>query len=256
MNRKIKITTISVLLVVAIGLASILGVTIYQAATAAAPVTGVLGHRGGADVDLKGSSDRESLAEALGISLDELNAAYESATQEAINQAVAAGLITQAQADNLLERAGVFSFHGGGKGWLGESDIDFEALLADALGISVETLADARQQAFQIRIDQAVADGKITEEEADLLLGREALYASDAFRASMQAAFEAAVQNAVEDGVITQSQADQILNNQDGAGFLNFHGGMRPHGRHGGFDGRMPEGRDSSESGTADSDGL
>lgn len=255
MNRKIKRTTISVFLVVAIGLASILGVTIYQAATAATPVTGVLGHRGGADYDLKGSSDRESLAEALGISLDELNAAYEAAAQEAINQAVAAGLITQSQADSLLERGGVLSFHRG-KGWLGESDIDMEALLADALGISVETLADARQQAFQISIDQAVADGKITEEEADLIRGREALYSNDAFRASMQAAFEAAVQKAVEAGVITQSQADQILSNQSSSGFLDFHGGMRPHRGHGGFDKGMPEGRDSSDSGSTDSDGL
>ena len=255
MNRKIKITTISVFLVVAIGLASVLGVTIYQAATAAAPVTDVLGHRGGTDIDLKGSSDLESLADALGISVDELNAAYESATQEAINQAVAAGLITQAQADSLLERGSAFPFHRG-RSWLGESDIDFEALLADALGISVEKLADARQQAFQISIDQAVADGKITEEEADLIRGRQALYSNDAFRSSMQAAFEAAVQKAVDDGVITQSQADQILSSQSRAGFLNFHGGIRPHGGHGGFERGMLEGRDSSDSGATESDGL
>lgn len=255
MNRKINKTTISVLLVVAIGLASILGVTIYQAATAATPVAGVLGHRGGIDFELKGSSDREGLAEALGISLDELNAAYEAARQEAINQAVAAGLITQSQADSLLERESVFPFHRG-RSWLGESDIDFETLLADALGISVEALADARQQAYQNSIDQAVADGKITEEEADLIRGRQALYSSNAFRASMQAAFEAAVQKAVEDGVITQSQADQIISSQSNSGFLDFHGGMRPHRGHGGFDRGMSEGLDSSDSGSTDSDGL
>jgi hypothetical protein len=60
------------------------------------------------------------------------------------------------------------------RGWffLTGSDIDFDALLADALGVSVETLEDAYQQAFQARIDQAVADGKLTETEADLIRGR------------------------------------------------------------------------------------
>ena len=72
----------------------------------------------------------------------------------------------------------------------------------------------------------------------------------------MEAAFEAAVQQAVENGVVTQSQADPIVSSQSDGGFLDFHGGMRGSRRHGGFDGRMPEGQDSSVPSTTDSDGL
>jgi hypothetical protein len=250
-----KNKTRSIILLAALGLAAMLGVAAYRVADAAIPVASVLAHGRGFGGELKGGYDSESLATALGISVDELDAAYQTANENAINQALADGLITQDQADRLRERGTAFRFP---RGWffLTGSDIDFEALLADALGVSVETLEDAYQQADQARIDQAVADGRLTEAEADLMRGRQALFSNDAFRSSMQAAFEAAVQQAVENGVITQSQADQILSNQSGAGRLDFHGGMRGFGRHGGFDGRMPEGQDSLTPSIPDKNGL
>jgi hypothetical protein len=247
--------TRSIFLLAALAMAAILGVAAYRVADAATPVASIFPHGRGFGGGLNGGYDGESLATALGISTDELNAAYAKAKENAINQALADGLITQTQADQLSERGIAFPFLRW-RGWLSENGIDFEALLADALGISVETLQDAYQQAYQIRIDQAVADGKLTEADADLIRGRQGLFSNDAFRSSMQAAFEAAVQQALENDVITQSQADQILSSQSGAGFLNFHGGMRGPGRHGGFDGRMPEGRDSSAPSTPDNNGL
>jgi len=250
-----KNKTRSIILLAALGLAAILGVAAYRVADAATPVASVLAHGRGFGGELKGGFDSESLATALGISVDELNAGYQTANENAINQALADGLITQDQADRLRERGTAFPFHRGGF-WLSGNEIDFDALLADALGVSVETLEDAYQQAYQARIDQAVADGRLTEADADLIRGRQALFSNDAFRSSMQAAFEAAVQQAVENDVITQSQADQILSNQSGAGCLDFHGGMRGFGRHGGFDGRMLEGRDSSTPSTPDNNGL
>jgi hypothetical protein len=178
------------------------------------------------------------LAEALGITEEELDTAMNTARAGAIDQALAQGLITQAQADELKadsasRRARSLS------AWIREGDIDYEALLADALGISVDELEQAYQEAVYARIDQAVTDGRLTEEQALLAKGKYALNNDAAFQDAMSSAYEAAVQEAVANGVITQEQADLILENaalkdfgfKDGAsGLFGFD---RPE-RHGG----------------------
>jgi hypothetical protein len=235
--KRTQATTI--FLLAALGLAAVLGVSFYRTAEAASPLA-VLPHQGGFGRGMGGYGSQE-LAEALGITVEELNSAHQEATENAINQALADGLITEDQAARMLERGLAFQFHRRG-GWLGQSSTDYQVLLADALGIPVERLQEAQQQAFLTRIDQAVAGGDLTEEEADFILGQQALSSNETFRSSMQAAFEAAVQQAVAEGAITQSQADQIINrSQSGPGFLNFHGGIRGFGRHGGFGKGMPE---------------
>jgi mannitol/fructose-specific phosphotransferase system IIA component len=235
--KRTQATTI--FLLAAFGLAAVLGVSLYRTAEAASPLA-VLPHQGGFGRGMAGYSSQE-LAEALGITVEELNSAYQEATENAINQALADGLITEDQAARMLERGLAFQFHTRG-GWLGKSSSDYQVLLADALGISVERLQEAQQQAFLTRIDQAVAAGSLTEEEADFILGQQALFSNETFRSSMQAAFEAAVQQAVAEGAISQSQADQIISrSQTGPGFLNFHGGKSEFGRPGGFGKGMPE---------------
>ena len=152
------------------------------------------------------------------------------------------------------------------------SDIDYDALLAEALGISVEELQAAQQQAYSAALDQAVENGDLTAEEADLIRAQQALKASidpealqaealgmsveelqaarDAgtsmsdilteqgltsaeYRTALQAAYEAAVQQAVSDGVITQEQADLVLSSG-----MRVLPGMEPFGRDGGHGGR------------------
>jgi hypothetical protein len=194
----------------------------------------IRGLRGG----LKGGASDEDLADALGITVDELEAAYEQAYDAALTQAVDAGLITQAQADQLRERSAAFPFGGRWGPWLDQSGIDFEALLADALGISVDQLDAAKAQAYMARIDQAVADGNLTQEQADLLKGEYSLYNNEDFQSTMQSSFEAAANQAVADGVITQAQADQILETNQNLfqrGFGGFGGFKGGRGRHGGF---------------------
>lgn len=189
-----------------------------------------------------GASD-ENLAAALGISVDELQAAYTAAFDKALEQAVAADLITQTQADAMKERGtGKFGMHLGG--WLGQGEIDFQALLADELGISVDELAAAESQAQASALADAVAAGTITQEQADLIQGHRALHSSDAFVTSMTDAYKAAVQSALADGTITQAQADALLNNLESNGFMGgrggmggFGGGMRGGGMHGGMGG-------------------
>ena len=175
-----------------------------------------------------GGFTNEDLASALGITLDKLTAAQKTATESVLAQAVEKDLITQAQADRLKSKGdGLFLGHMGGL--LSSSDlttagIDYEAELAKALGITVEKLQAAYTQASAIHIDQAVADGTITQDQADLMKGRTALYADAKFQASMKSAYESAVAQAVQDGVITQAQADLILANSNGLNFANPHG--------------------------------
>jgi len=182
-----------------------------------------------------GYSD-EDLATVLGISVDELTAAYQTANEAALGQAVEAGLITQAQADEMKSQDSAIPFGMGRGGWLKDSDIDFDALLADALGITVDELKAAYTQAFYAQIDQAVTDGTLTQEQADLMKGQTALYADANFQSAIKSAYESAVAQAVAEGVITQSQADQILANSDTMGFGGMPGFGGPRG-FGGFEG-------------------
>ena len=233
MNRKI---IISVLAVGALAVASIFGVLAFRNANAAAPQALPLSiydmSQAGLGKGFGGGYNRQDLATALGISLDQLNTASQTANNAALDQAVKAGLITQAQADQLRNNGSAFPFYGRWGGWLSQNGIDYEALLANALGITVDKLQAAYVQAFNARIDQAVTNGNLSQAQADLMKGEYALTSNKNFQSAMQSAYQAAVKQAVTDGVITQAQADAILKKGNNMGFP----GMR------GFDG-FPGGR-------------
>src|SRR5690606_28156061 len=121
-------------------------------------------------------------------------AARAEAREAAIEQAVEEGLLTQEQADQLLEDGFGFKGFGGRSGFFG-SAIDVDALLADALGISVEELQEARNKTFAARLDELVAAGALTQEQADLMLAYrqvEGYVDYDALSESIQAVYEAA----------------------------------------------------------------
>ena len=241
---------------------------------------GYLGHggwgRGGA---FGGEIDyQQLLADALGISVEALQAAYEAARVAAIEQAVDEGLLAQEQADEMLVWGGwgrrgfdLFRFRRAHKG-VASGTIDEEALLADALGITIDQLQAAREQANQAAITEAVEKGIITQEQADEMLARrnlqsylerdallavalgmsveelEAAYAEgetlstlmgqrglDAatVRERLRAAYAEALAQAVADGAITQEQADE-MDGRLGFGFSKLPWPGRP----GGFGGR------------------
>jgi hypothetical protein len=235
------------------------------------------GGPGGPDGPLGGDQE-QYLADALGITVDELQAARAAANDAALDQAVANGDLTQEQADAIRTLRDLDADGRGGRfgrffGFHGPMDVDMDALLAAELGISVDELQAAREQASQAALDAAVANGDITQEQADLMQARRALkeaidpealtaqvlgisvdelqtareagttreellenagLTAEEFRTALQSAYEAAVQQAVEDGVITQEQADQILAN--GGGFGPGFGPGFGRGRHGGLD--------------------
>ncbi|HEX9028023.1 MAG TPA: hypothetical protein VF823_02535, partial [Anaerolineales bacterium] len=164
-----------------------------------------------------------------------------------LKQAVAKGLITQAQADQFTARGDVLRGEEG-TGWLSANGIDYNSLLANALGISVDKLQAAYLQAFNTGVDAAVKNGTMTQTQADLAKARFALANSTKFQSELQAAYKSVLQQAVTDGTITQAQADQILKSQAGVGFpglggpggFDGFGGGRGFGGHGAFGGNPP----------------
>ncbi len=158
-----------------------------------------------------GRADEEALAEALGISVEELQAARDQLQAERLAQAVEDGYLTQEEADNMQAMHALKAY------------IDREVILAEALGLTVEEVEAAR------------ADGSL----ADILSN---ITPAD-LQAQMQAAMETAVDAAVADGVITQEQAGLALQQlADGAGRMGKFGGHPgPRGGFRGFDGVQPE---------------
>ena len=143
----------------------------------------------------RGGGDRgEFLAEELGITVEELEAARQTAREKALQQALDDGRITQEQFDLIKAKEALKDY------------IDREAIMAEALGMSAEEL------------EAALADGTRMRDLLDEL-GLD----SATVREAMQEAHAAAIQQAVEDNVITQEQADQL---QDGPGKGGF-GGRR-----------------------------
>lgn len=202
---------------------------------------------------------KKYLAEALGITEDELTAAQEVAAEAVLKAAVDQGLITQEQADEMLESdKGFRGFGFGGRGRPGEAQsenpIDYDAYLAEALGITEDALKTARQEARELMLAAAVANGDISQEQFNSMEVNQALrdtinyqalqaealgitedelkayrderkswediltavgMTEDEYQEALQAAHEAALAKAVSDGVITQEQADLYLENYD-----------------------------------------
>lgn len=189
----------------------------------------------------RGSGDNTYLAEALGITIEELQAAVEEARSNSDGQ-------------------------------------DFSEALAAVLGISAEALGTARDTARDAALAQALADGNITQEEYDQFVARQSLQeyidrdemlagalgisvsefqaaqdegkripdlldelgiSQEDFQAAVGAAQEAALAQAVSDGVISQEQADEF--GQDGFGGRGPGSKGGPGGRDGKGEGKGPD---------------
>lgn len=153
------------------------------------------------------------LAEALGISVEELETAQEAvrlAQQETfLDQAVADGLLTQEEADAML--SGESSFRYLGRQLLGMkrngrfNETVHNELLAAELGITITELEAAKITAREAAQAQALADGVITPEQVDMMAARQVLREfidQDAILADVLGVTAAEVSAAKEDGVL------------------------------------------------------
>ena len=188
----------------------------------------------------------EELAVALGITIEDLTAAEQNAFTSAVDAALKANYITTSQAETL--KAGNANFRHLYR-YLSETEraeFDQDAYLAQALGITVEKLKAGYNAMEQVRIDQLVADGVLTQEQADLQAAYQALRGSTTFEANMKQAMTDAINAEVKAGTLTQAQADLLIANLDEMpmGFgMGMHGmrGMEGFGDMGGH--RGPGGR-------------
>lgn len=214
------------------------------------------GHRGGpggpggrgghGDFGLRGDQE-QYLADALGITVEELETAHTTVRDVLIDQAVADGTITQEQADQIKagERVRVPGLRMKGNA---DGDVDRDVLLADALGISVDELDAAKESAREAAIADALANGDITQEQVDAMAAKETLrtYLQDTYGVERpNATMAELIQEAVDAGAITQAQADLLdtLGERMGPGGRG-HGGRDGHGRDFSHDGTQ---RDNSQ---------
>jgi hypothetical protein len=142
------------------------------------------------------------IAEEQGVEIETLKETMTEIREELIQSALDQGLIDEDQAAAIREhegRMGIGPRFRKGIGPLGE--LDHQVLLAEALGIPLETL------------EADLAEGKtirdlIEEYEVDI----------DSFREVMESTRTEALEQAVEDGVITPEQAEKLLERGIGRG--------------------------------------
>jgi polyhydroxyalkanoate synthesis regulator phasin len=178
----------------------------------------------------------EALADALGISVEKLQAAYDAIWKASIDAAVDEGKLTDDQAEQMLGRGG-FAMRGR-RAPIGLGS-EMNELLANELGISVSTLEAAQEKAHEILIAEAIASGDLSEDQAALMQAHQLM--GPYMQAAMADAFENAVDKALSEGAITQIQADLLLENGGpgtrgpgmfpGSGGIRGRGGFAPGGR-------------------------
>jgi polyhydroxyalkanoate synthesis regulator phasin len=174
---------------------------------------------------------KEALANALGISVDEYDAAVEKAQTQVVDEAVAEGWLTQDQADLLSWRMAQAPALGMGRmpmdlggfelGPFGGGD-NLVSIAADKLGMKLTDLLTELQNGKSIA-DVAGEKGVDTQVIVDAYLAQ----------------IKENLDEAVTAGRITQKQADyqlqqveqRVTDQLDNTGLDGFHGG----GRHGGM---------------------
>lgn len=251
MNRKTVVAVLIVGVLLAGGLFLAFQTSTAEAATNAISTVSNL-------VGMKGDIDPEALAEALGISLDELTEARAVAVENLIDKAVELGFITQDDADELsseeqVNRRVLHKYFS-----LAElAELKEYQFLLDALNITEEIFEAAVESVQQEKLADAVAEGKLTQEQADAMTGWRALKEDAEFNAAIKDAYTEAIEEALEDGTITQDQADALLSKLEDAKF-NFFDGALKRGRHQrqGCGERMRFGGDSTQDTPLDKEGA
>lgn len=106
--------------------------------------------------------DEEALSE-LGLGEAEYEAAREEVRVAVIEEAAAGGWLSEDEAAALLESGRSLRL---GRGWYYDNIFDKQAMLAEALGVSVADLEAAKQAAEERHLAERVADGRLSETEA------------------------------------------------------------------------------------------
>lgn len=139
---------------------------------------------------------KETIAEILGISVEEYDAAVEEARGQVVDEALAEGWLTEDQAERMQERFdnGVGARGMRGMGFMGRGATSLIDVAAEKMGMSVQDLRAELQDGKSIA-DVAGEKGVDTQDIIDTYL----------------AELETSLADAVAEGKITQKQADWQL---------------------------------------------
>jgi hypothetical protein len=179
-----------------------------------------------------GSRFVELLAQKLGISVDQLKTASTDARNQLVDELLAAGTITQAQADKMksADIGAGFGFHIGGRGGPGAFGVRGVKLAVDVAQITAD-LSKISIDVVKQELQQGKSFAQIAAEHGS---------SRDALKSAVIAAHTKALQERVASGQITQAQADkmaaelsehvdQLIDHTGGfAGPRGMKGGMRP----------------------------
>jgi hypothetical protein len=154
---------------------------------------------------------KEAVAEFLGIDVETYDAALEHAQDEVVDEALAEGWLTEEQAERMRERMdGGFGARGMAKGlvgprggFMGRGEDSIIGMVAEELDMSVEdlfaqlqdgksfadllsedqieTITNNHLDQLEENLNQAVDDGKITDNQADWMLEKAKERVSDLF---------------------------------------------------------------------------
>lgn len=159
----------------------------------------------------------EVLADVLGISVEDLRAAYDAVWERTIQAAVSDGKLTEEQSERILERRGLGLRSRPGLMTMGGAT---NALLAEELGITEATLEAAQIEVRETLLEEALQNGDLSEEQVEWMQSQHAL--APYLQTAMAESYENAINEALSDGAITQSQAELLLEHGrpgQGAGF-------------------------------------
>ena len=178
----------------------------------------------GGDSDNDGINDYDAaLAEALGISVEELQTAKETAHEAAIAQAVEDGTITQEQADAMADGGDKGR---GGKGGRHVPGSNYNALLAEALGITTEEIETAQQSVRETLVSERPDNSGTREARSSIQTYLEDAVEQANLNELYQQAYQDAVEAALADEAITEDQAALLLENLPSFGHgFGGHGG-------------------------------
>jgi len=189
-------------------------------------------------------------AAQLGVEPDELEGAIEQALENRLDEAVAAGRMTQEQADALKERieSGEFPLFGGGGGPGGPGGPHGGGMVAIDAAASYLGLTDAE---LRTELDDGSTLADVAEEQGKSV---------DGLVTALVDAAKTDLADAVEAGRLTEAQQTEILAGLEEriTTLVNegFRGGHGPGGFPGGPGGPPPTGDDGSGSGSGSDSGT
>jgi hypothetical protein len=154
-----------------------------------------------------------TIAEQKGLTLEQFRTLLTEARTTAVNQAVADGVITQEQADWMLDRMGQMGQGGFGRGMMGARGLNGGKGFGMMGGHGQGPLHEYMVAEFAVAFDLTVETLEARLDAGDTMwtIAQEQGFTQEQFRTLMADARTTAINQAVANGIITQEQADWML---------------------------------------------